>query len=309
MRTPDAQVPILTIVDPLRNPQNWIGILAHHIINSTATSITQNPIMNAITQATVNPDVPRKIAYDRYQIWRLKPLDDAQVQVLEEYRKGEDGIKLQWLKGPSLRWVQKVLFFHLKQTFLSNSTRAANSGLTDVLVPPKQLIDFEASLSFESIAHEVLIYDVGKAIAYEQAQEQFHFNAAMRPFKNKKNQQKQQAMTMSWHKYYEYDDIITHLEMLRMRHPQLIELIHIGRSYEGRPLVIVKIESKEHAAGVASQTEMTHKKLKSKKQPQEANSVFIESGTHGLEWIGPATSLWMISELLRLIKSNSEYII
>ncbi|XP_011178907.2 uncharacterized protein LOC105209937 [Zeugodacus cucurbitae] len=281
VRTPDAQVPILTIVDPLKNPQNWIGILAHHIINSTATTVTQNPIMNAITQSTVNPDVPRKITYDRYQIWRLKPLDDAQVHALEEYKKSEDGIKLQWLKGPSLR------------------------GLTDVLVPPKQLLDFEASLSFESIAHEVLIYDVGKAIVYEQAQEQFHFNAAMRPFKNNKNQQKQQAMTMSWHKYYEYDDIITHLEMLRMRHPQLIELIHIGRSYEGRPLVIVKIESKEHAASVAaSETQVTHKKLKSKKQPKEANAVFIESGTHGLEWIGPATSLWMISELLRLIKSN-----
>ncbi|XP_050328685.1 uncharacterized protein LOC126758460 [Bactrocera neohumeralis] len=280
VRTPDAQVPILTIVDPLKNPQNWIGILAHHIINSTATAVTQNPIMNAITQTTVNPDVPRKINYERYQIWRLKPLDDTQVQALEEYKKSEDGIKLQWLKGPSLR------------------------GLTDVLVPPKQLMEFEASLSFESIAHEVLIYDVGKAIVYEQAQEQFHFNAAMRPFKNNKNQQKQQAMTMSWHKYYEYDDIITHLEMLRMRHPQLVELIHIGRSYEGRPLVIVKIESKEHADSVASQSEVAHKKLKNKKQPKEANSVFIESGTHGLEWIGPATSLWMISELLRLIKSN-----
>lgn len=185
-----------------------------------------------------------------------------------------------------------------------------NSGLTDVLVPPKQLLDFEASLSFESIAHEVLIYDVGKAIAYERAQEQFHFNAAMRPHKNNKQQQQQQKptqpVTMTWHKYYEYDDIITHLEMLRMRHPQLIELIHIGRSYEGRPLVIVKIESKEHAASVATETLVAQKKLKSKKQPKEANAVFIESGTHGAEWIGPATSLWMISELLRLIKSNSE---
>ncbi|XP_054730960.1 uncharacterized protein LOC129239478 [Anastrepha obliqua] len=280
VRTPAAQVPILTIVDPLKNPQNWIGILAHHIINSTSAAVTHNPIMNAMAQATPNPDVPRKVTYDRYQIWRLKPLDDTQVHALEEYKRSEDGIKLQWLKGPTLR------------------------GLTDILVPPKQLLDFEASLSFESIAHEVLIYDVGKAIAYEQAQEQFHFNAAMRPHKNNRHPQKQQAINMSWHKYYEYDDIITHLEMLRMRHPQLIELIHIGRSYEGRPLVVVKIESKEHAASVATQTQVAQKKLKSKKQPKEANSVFIESGTHGLEWIGPATSLWMITELLRLIKSN-----
>ncbi|XP_067635729.1 uncharacterized protein [Eurosta solidaginis] len=286
MHTPPAQVPILTIVDPLKNPQNWIGILAHHIINSTATSVTQNPILNAIAaQATHNPEVPRKVTYDRYQIWRLKPLNDMQIHVLEEYKTSDDGTKLQWLKGPSLR------------------------GLTDVLVPPKQLLDFEASLNFESVAHEVLIYDVGKAIAYEQAQEEFHFNVAMRPYKNQKQSQKhqqQQPLIMSWHKYYEYDDIITHLEMLRMRHPQLIELIHIGRSYEGRPLVVVKIETKEHAASAATsqQAQLTQKKLKNKKKTNEANSVFIESGTHGLEWIGPATSLWMISELLRLIKSN-----
>lgn len=105
------QVPILTIVDPMRNPQNWIGILAHHIINQTSTT-TQNPLRDIWTRITTpetttttteNPEIPRKISYNKYQIWRLKPQDDSQVQALEEYKKGDDGIKLQWLKGPSLR--------------------------------------------------------------------------------------------------------------------------------------------------------------------------------------------------------------
>jgi len=83
-----AQVPILTIVDPLRNPQNWIGILAHHIVNSTGNAIsttTSNPLLQALatrmttrgttstTTTTSRPEAPRRISYDKYQIWRLKP--------------------------------------------------------------------------------------------------------------------------------------------------------------------------------------------------------------------------------------------
>lgn len=90
----------------MKNPQNWIGILAHHIINHTSTS-TANPlkdIWSKVTSTTTeNPEIPRKINYEKYQIWRLKPQDDSQVKALEEYKKSEDGIKLQWLKGPSLR--------------------------------------------------------------------------------------------------------------------------------------------------------------------------------------------------------------
>lgn len=118
-----AQVPILTIVDPLRNPQNWIGILAHHIVNSTSTT-TSNPLIQALatrmttrgttstsstTTATSRPEVPRRINYDNYQIWRLKPQDEAQVRALEDFKKAEDGVKMQWLKGPSLRWVLVII--------------------------------------------------------------------------------------------------------------------------------------------------------------------------------------------------------
>ncbi|KAM7347490.1 uncharacterized protein ACRADG_007057 [Cochliomyia hominivorax] len=277
------QVPILTIVDPMKNPQNWIGILAHHIINHTSTS-TANPIRdmwNKVTSTTTeNPDIPRKITYDKYQIWRLKPQDDSQVKALEEYKKSEDGIKLQWLKGPSLR------------------------GLTDVLVPPKMLVDFQASLTFELIDHEVLIFDVGKAIAYEKTKEDYFFTTTQKPKKhNGKHPSVRTGMT--WHKYYEYDDIIKYLETMRMRFPHLVELIHIGRSYEGRPLIVMKIESKEAAAvNTAHYPAHQRNKLRHKKRIGLANAVFIEAGTHGMEWIGPATATWIINELLRIMKKN-----
>lgn len=112
---------------------------------------------------------------------------------------------------------------------------------------------------------------------------------------------------MSWNKYYEYDDIVKYLESMRLRYPQMIELIHIGRSYEGRPLIIVKIESKQMTSSTAANAAVNRKKLKFKKKSGQANAVFIEAGTHGMEWIAPATSTWMISELVRIMKSNSKY--
>ncbi|XP_034118258.1 uncharacterized protein LOC117577539 [Drosophila albomicans] len=286
------QMPILTIVDPLRNPQNWIGILAHHIANATGgggvgtaatTSTTHNPLLQALVSratstTTPQPDVPRRISYEKYQIWRLKPQDEGQVLALEEFKKGEDGNKMQWLKGPSLR------------------------GLTDVLVPPKMLVDFQGTLNFENIAHEVLIFDVGKAIAYERTKEQYLYTtppATRRPTKHPVT-----APAMSWNKYHEHDDILKYLETMRMRHAQLLELIHIGRSYEGRPLIVVKIESKQTAAAATAAAAASYKRPKHKRRSGQANAVFIEAGSQGLAWIGPASATWMIGELLRMMRTN-----
>ncbi|XP_026848698.1 uncharacterized protein LOC6600680 [Drosophila persimilis] len=275
-----AQVPILTIVDPLRNPQNWIGILAHHIVNSTGNAMTTRMTTKGTT--TVKPDIPRRISYDKYQIWRLKPQDEAQVRALEEFKKGEDGVKMHWLKGPSLR------------------------GLTDVLVPPKMLVDFQGTLNYESIAHEVLIFDVGMAIAYEQSKEDYLHTTPVslqRPSRPKPKPTGVAKPGMTWNRYHTHDEIVQYLETMRMRHPQLVELIHIGRSYEGRPLIVVKIESKQ-SASAANASASGYKRPKRKRKSGQANAVFVEAGAHGLAWIGPATATWMISELLRLMKTN-----
>uniref|UniRef100_A0A1B0FKY4 Peptidase M14 domain-containing protein n=1 Tax=Glossina morsitans morsitans TaxID=37546 RepID=A0A1B0FKY4_GLOMM len=274
------QVPILTIVDPMRNPQNWIGILTNHMLNNATT--THNPTVEAINRITTeDPEIPHKITYDKYQIWRLKPQDDSQVKILEDYKRSDEGIKLQWLKGPSLR------------------------GLTDVLVPPRMLVNFQGSLTFESIDHEVLIFDVGKAIAYEKTKEDSYYSQSTKNLK--KHVTKLPPVTpMSWRKYYGYEDIIKYTENMRLRYPQLVDLLHIGRSYEGRPLVVVKIESKEvTAANNAAEQTLQKTKLSHKKRPGVANAVFIEAGTHGLEWIGPATATWIINELLKIMKTNT----
>lgn len=154
-------------------------------------------------------------------------------------------------------------------------------GLTDVLVPPKLFTDFQGSLNFETIDYEVLIFDVGKAIEYEESKEKASSSVGK----------------INWKKYFSYEDIIHYLENIQQRNPNFIELIHIGRSFEGRPLVVVKMD-------------MNKKKNLKKTQRlrnSRGNGVFIESGVHGREWIAPATSLWMISELIRIMRNNSKF--
>lgn len=189
--------------------------------------------------------------------------------------------------------------FHIFNAIIINCR-----GLTDVLVPPKMLVDFQGTLNFEGIGHEVLIFDVGKAIAYERNKEEYLYTT---PAANRRpTKQPNAPPPMTWNRYYEHDDILHYLETLRMRHTQLVELIHIGRSFEGRPLIVVKIESKQMAAAASAAAASSHKRLKHKRRSGRANAVFIEAGAQGLAWIGPATATWMISELLRLMRTNSE---
>lgn len=171
------------------------------------------------------------------------------------------------------------------------------------------LVDFQSSLTFESIDHEVLIFDVGKAIAYEKSKEDHFFTTTQKPKKKNQNRYANKPQpAMTWMRYYEFEDIVTYMESMRMRYPQLVELIHIGRSYEGRPLIVMKIESKEAAASNSAQYTMHEKaKLRHKKRIGLANAVFIEGGTHGMEWIAPATATWIINELLKVMKTNSKY--
>lgn len=68
-----------------------MGLLANHMATTTKPP-----------EADVNrPGVPRKVSYTNYQLWRLTPKTDAQVDYLREYKYSSDGQKVQWWKGPA----------------------------------------------------------------------------------------------------------------------------------------------------------------------------------------------------------------
>lgn len=81
---------------------------------------------------------------------------------------------------------------------------------------------------------------------------------------------------MDWDHYYQLDTLMDYLQHLSDTY-SFITLLEIGHSYEGRPIRGIKI-AKDNG------------KIKS--------AVFVEGGIHAREWISPATSTYLINQLL-----------
>lgn len=46
---------------------------------------------------------------------------------------------------------------------------------------------------------------------------------------------------MTWRRYHRYADILRYLEYLQLSYSDIVELVPLGRSSEGLPLVAVKV--------------------------------------------------------------------
>lgn len=79
-----------------------------------------------------------------------------------------------------------------------------------------------------------------------------------------------------WKRYNTLDEIYSWLDDLQKQHPQKVEVIEGGQTYEGRIIKGVKLTLGE----------------------PEKPGVFIEGGIHAREWIAPATVTYLINEFL-----------
>lgn len=165
-------------------------------------------------------------------------------------------------------------------------------GPTDILVSPDVVADVKETLEYESISYEIVLWDLEKAIKYEN------------PIMNRRKKMElemENGHPMTWYRYHEYEDITKFMDYLQRTYPEIVELIHVGRSYEGRPLTIVKISFDQYDI-------LTTKKggLKRKKKRNSKPGVFIEAGAHGREWISPAVATYLLRELVKYEKTNGK---
>lgn len=96
--------------------------------------------------------------------------------------------------------------------------------------------EFQEIMEEETIPYEVLVWDLEKAIKYENP---------MMTRRQRLELENEQGHPMTWHRYHNYEDIAVYLDYLQMTYPDIVDLIHIGRSFEGRPLMILKVNRKE----------------------------------------------------------------
>lgn len=105
-------------------------------------------------------------------------------------------------------------------------------GPNDILIPPDMNKEIQEMLEYESIPYEVVIWDLEKAIKYE--------NPVMSR-RQKIELEKEQGHPMTWFRYHNFEDIAIYLDYLQLTYPHIVELLHIGRSFEGRPLIVAKV--------------------------------------------------------------------
>lgn len=165
-------------------------------------------------------------------------------------------------------------------------------GPTDILVAPDVVAEVKENLEYESILYEVVLWDLEKAIKYE--------NPIMSRRK-KMELELENGHPMTWYRYHEYEDITKFMDYLQRTYPDIVELIHIGRSFEGRPLTIVKVSFNQYDVLT---TKNTGKKRKKKRNSKPG--VFIEAGVHGREWISPSVATYLLRELVKYEKNNGK---
>jgi len=78
--------------------------------------------------------------------------------------------------------------------------------------------------------------------------------------------------------YHTYEEIIEWVKSLPVTYPDLVTLVTIGHSYEGRELLAVKIRSN--------------------RGPADKPAIWFNGGIHAREWISPATVIYMLGHLL-----------
>lgn len=88
--------------------------------------------------------------------------------------------------------------------------------------------------------------------------------------------------------YNTYEDILEWVKSLPVEYSDIVETVLIGRSYQGRELLAVKVT-----------VEGNFPKPK----------VFFNGGIHAREWISPATVIWMLNRLLTGYVQNDPVVV
>ncbi|XP_014694386.1 carboxypeptidase B2 [Equus asinus] len=94
------------------------------------------------------------------------------------------------------------------------------------------------------------------------------------------------ASSSYYEHYHSLNEIYSWIETITERHPDLVEKIHIGSSYEKYPLYVLKISRREQTA---------------------KHAMWIDCGIHAREWISPAFCLWFTGYVTHSHGKENQY--
>ncbi|XP_043283994.1 carboxypeptidase B-like [Venturia canescens] len=193
-----------------------------------------------------------RVSYKGHQLIRITPTTKGQVKDLVDLKDSE---------GEDVRFWSPPL----------------GNKSTDILISPDIIPDVKDFLREKNIDFTVMIPDLQKTIAYQN------------PKMSKEQRDdllNNQGHPMTWKRYHRFGEILKYLEYLAFRYPHLVELITIGRSFEGQPLQVVKVSSGPTKDGRTKPV------------------LWIDAGMHAREWIGTAVATYILNQL---VEKNNTY--
>jgi len=145
------------------------------------------------------------------------------------------------------------------------------TSVADVMVSRKALPAVEEVFRQSRLTYTVLVDDVQDAIDKE--------NVALSPFA-RSEMDSNSGHQLTWQRYHRLSDIDSFLDYLQESYPDLVDVVEIGQSSQGRPIRLVRLGRQIHTARDA-----------------DKKSILIDAGVHGNEWITTSSVTWMLNEM------------
>lgn len=159
---------------------------------------------------------------------------------------------------------------------------SAQRPQADVLVAPELVHEFEQLLREAGIQElELLKHNIQHDLDQERSALLRHRRSARRH----RRHLPEGASNFPLDDFHGYAAIVAHLRRLERQFPHLARLFSVGRTFEGRELVGIRISAPED----------------SRPEPERSTpkpAVFIDAGIHAREWIAPAVALSFLDKLL-----------
>ena len=139
---------------------------------------------------------------------------------------------------------------------------------SDIMVAPEKMETVSSGLNAMGLEFSTMIQDVQKLIDLES-----------NPTPKTKADH-----PMTWTEYHSQDDMEAYMDYLAETYPDLVSIVDIGTSYEGRPMRVLRI-CKGGTCG-------------------ERPAMWIDGGIHAREWISPAVTTFHMKEL---VENSDQY--
>ncbi|KAG8440079.1 hypothetical protein GDO86_006031 [Hymenochirus boettgeri] len=176
------------------------------------------------------------------QVLRILPVDEEQMNVVKELENLE----------------------HLELDFWTEPTKIL--APVDIRVPFPNLQAVKVYLESNNIQYYIMVQDLQSMLDEEQME--MKHNRAMEDTRS--------TDTFNYGAYHKFDEINDFIDNLVRENPQLVSKIQIGKSYEGRPLNVLKFSTGPNRP-----------------------AFWIDTGIHSREWVTQASGIWFAKKIVK----------